>query len=37
MTMRQPTSPDVSKHASRGTDPIITDAFRRYADWRYAL
>jgi len=25
-------SPDMSKHASLGTDPIVTEAFRRYAD-----
>ena len=25
-------SPDMSKHASRGTDPIVTEAVRRYAD-----
>ena len=25
-------SPDMSKHASRGTDPVVTDACRRYVD-----
>lgn len=25
-------SPDMSKHASRGTDPVITEAYRRYVD-----
>lgn len=25
-------SPDMSKHASRGTDPVVTEAYRRYVD-----
>ena len=32
MTTRQPASPDMSKHASLGMDPIATEAIRRYAD-----